>query len=125
MHRAFKTRHFTRWMEKTGLTDQSLCAAVDEMQRGLVDATLSGSIVKKRVALPGRGKSGGARTIVATNLGDRWFFLYGFEKNARANITDKELEALQDIAADLLKLAHDELDIAVAKGKLLEICHDH
>lgn len=125
MHRAFKTRHFTRWMEKAGLTDQSLCAAVDEMQRGLVDATLGGSIVKKRVALPGRGKSGGARTIVATNLGDRWFFLYGFEKNVRANITDKELEALQEIAADLLKLTHDELDIAVAQGKLLEICHDH
>lgn len=95
------------------------------MQRGLVDATLGGSIVKKRVALPGRGKSGGARSIVATNLGDRWFFLYGFEKNVRANITDKELEALQEIAADLLKMTHDELEIAVAQGKLLEICHDH
>ena len=41
----------------------------------------------KRLALPGRGKRGGARTLVATNKGNRWFFLFGFEKNARANIT--------------------------------------
>jgi hypothetical protein len=125
MHRTFRTRHFNRWMAKTGLTDQSLCSAVDEMRRGLIDAILGGNVVKKRVALPGRGKSGGSRTIVATNLGDRWFFIYGFEKNVRANITDKELEALQLLASDLLNLTDNELDISVIQKKLLEICHDH
>jgi len=125
MRRAFKTRHFHRWMNKTDLTDQSLCHSITEMLSGLVDANLGGSIVKKRIALPGRGKSGGTRTIVATNLGDRWFFLYGFEKNVRANVSSNELEALKAIAADLLELKNDALEIAVAQGKLLEICHDY
>lgn len=57
------------------LADDALIQAVSEMAQGLVDADLGGHVVKKRVALPGRGKRRGARTIVATNLGDRWFFL--------------------------------------------------
>jgi hypothetical protein len=36
---------------------------------------LGAGVVKKRIALPGRGKSGGARTLLATNKGNRWFFL--------------------------------------------------
>ena len=102
MRRVFKTRHFNRWMRKTELTDSALCAAVDEMVRGLIDADLGGSIVKKRIGLAGRGKRGGVRTLIATNRGSRWFFVYGFEKNDRDNIADDELEALQDIAKELL-----------------------
>ncbi|WP_343294037.1 type II toxin-antitoxin system RelE/ParE family toxin [Vandammella animalimorsus] len=60
MSRVFKTRYFSRWMHKTALTDPALCAAVEEMRCGLVDADLGGGVVKKRVALPGRGKSGGS-----------------------------------------------------------------
>lgn len=101
MSRVFKTRHFSRWMRKTELTDSSLCAAVLEMAQGLIDADIGSGVVKKRVGLAGRGKRSGARTLVATNKGNRWFFLFGFEKNDRANISAKE-EALQCIAQDLL-----------------------
>ena len=83
-----------------------------------------GGLMKKRVPLPGRGKSGGARTLVATNRGDRWFFVFGFEKNERANISAGELEALQAIAVDLLKLTARDLDTQVETGALQEICHD-
>jgi len=124
MKRVFKTRCFSRWMRKTELSDPALCAAVLEMERGLIDADLGGGVVKKRVALPGRGKSGGARTLVATNKGNRWFFVFGFEKNERPNVTAKELEALQKIAADLLKLTSKDLDAHVEWGELKEICHD-
>jgi DNA-binding transcriptional regulator YiaG len=41
------------------------------MAGGLIDADLGGHVVKKRVALPGQGKRGGARTIVATKLAER------------------------------------------------------
>lgn len=102
MRRVFKTRHFSRWMRKTELTDSALCSAVAEMAQGLIGADLGGGVVKKRVGLAGRGKRGGARTLVATNKGNRWFFVFGFEKNDRANIGADELEALQDLAHDLL-----------------------
>jgi len=125
MIRVFKTRYFSRWMRKTELTDRSLCTAVMEMAQGLIDADLGGGVVKKRIGLAGRGKRGGARTLVATNKGNRWFFVYGFEKNDRANIEDDELEALRDMAAQLLARTGRELDEAVEDGSLQEICNDH
>ena len=112
-------------MRKTELTDSALCDAVAELVQGLVDADLGGGVVKKRVALPGRGKRGGARTLVATNKGNRWFFVFGFEKNDRANISDQELEALQDLAQELLVKTGAQLDLAVQTSALEEICHDH
>ena len=77
MRRVFKTRYFGRWLRKSGLTDQALCQAVAEMVAGLIDADLGGGLAKKRVGLPGRGKRGGARTLVATNQGSRWFSCSG------------------------------------------------
>jgi hypothetical protein len=44
MNRVFKTRHFQRWMRKTELTDQALCAAVAEMALGLIDADLAAAL---------------------------------------------------------------------------------
>jgi hypothetical protein len=124
MKRVLKTQSFNRWMRKTELTDALLCAAVSEMERGLVDAHLGGCVVKKRVAMSGRGKSSGARTLLATNLKNRWFFVFGFEKNVRANISENELEALQAIASDLLALGLIQIDAAVNRGTLLEICYE-
>ena len=125
MKRVFKTRHFSRWMRKTELTDSALCSAVSEMAQGLIDADLGGGVVKKRVGLAGRGKSGGARTLIATNKGPRWFFVFGFEKSDRANIAPDELEALQNIAHELLARTGSQLDLAVSERVLEEICHVH
>ena len=110
-------------MRKAGLADVDLCLAVAEMAHGLIDADLGGHLVKKRVALPGRGKRGGARTIVATRLADRWFFLYGFGKNERANIDKEELKFLQETAKELLAFDDRQLAIALSAGEIVEICH--
>ncbi|WP_313345007.1 type II toxin-antitoxin system RelE/ParE family toxin [Stenotrophomonas sp.] len=123
MLRVFKTRVFVRMMRKSDLTDAALCAAVQEMTRGLIDADLGGGVLKKRVALPGRGKRGSTRTLLASNRGNRWFFLFGYEKNVRADITPTERDALQLLAGDLLGMATAALDSAVEQGELQEICH--
>jgi len=94
------------------------------MAAGPIDADLGGSVYKKRVAMPGRGKRGGARTILGSNLGDRWFFIFGFEKNDRATVDARELAALQRIAATLLALDMTLLDHSLAEGELMEICHE-
>ena len=87
-------------------------------------ATLAAVSSKKRIGLAGRGKRGGARTLVATNKGSRWFFVYGFEKKDRTNISADELAALQGIARELLARTNQQLDGAVVDGSLQEICHD-
>jgi hypothetical protein len=125
MPRVFKTRQFARWMRQTELTDAALCMSVREMMAGLVDADLGGHVLKKRVAVPGRGKSGGARTLVATRRVSRWFFVFGFEKNEKANVSRAELEALQWLAKELLDLNAEQLELSIADGALQEICHEH
>jgi len=119
------TRQFSRLIRKTELTESALCLAVAEMVSGLIDADLGGGVFKKRVATPGRGKSVNARTLLATNRAGRWFFVFGFEKNERSNVTGGEVEALQRLAADLLRLSPSQLDEHVGSDALKEICHDN
>ena len=52
--RILKNKAFNKWAEKEGLSDDALRTAVDEMERGLIDADFGGHVVKKRVAVGGR-----------------------------------------------------------------------
>ena len=119
--RIFTTKTFSKWQRKTGTGDQSLIKAIQEIQSGLVDAQLAKGLVKKRVAQSGRGKQTSARTLVATYFEDRWFFIFGFLKNEKSNITAKELQWLMSFAQQLLDLRDDELSMAIEAGELCEI----
>ena len=103
--RIFTTKTFSKWQRKTGMSDQSLIKAIQEIQSGLVDAQLAKGLVKKRVAQSGRGKQSSARTLVATYFEARWFFIFGFLKNEKSNITLKELQWLMSFAQKLLGLS--------------------
>ena len=59
--------------------------------------------------------------MVATNLGDRWFFIFGFAKNERANIDKDELRALQELAEQYLALEDQQLDLAIRSDKIMEV----
>ncbi len=118
---AYKTRWFDRWARKQELTTPILSAPVREMTAGLYDADLGGGLLKKRIARTGQGKSGGFRTLVATNKGNRWVFMYGFPKNERSNIDKDEEEALKKLAAHLLSLTAQAFDNAQRAGELMEM----
>jgi len=119
--RIFKTRSFNRWAVDIKITDEALNNAVNEIERGLVDANLGGHVYKKRIAIQGKGKSGGVRTIIAYRVEDKAFFVYGFTKNTRANINADELKALKKIANELLGYRGTVLDKAINEGKLFEV----
>ena len=119
--RIFKTRHFQRWMNKTGLSDEMLVVAVLEMVAGLVDADLGGGVLKKRIALSGRGKRGSVRTLIATRRADLWIFVFGFEKKQRSNVSAEELKALRVLADELLGLSTAQLELAKRESELMEV----
>jgi hypothetical protein len=121
--RIFKTKTFARWMSKAEMTDASLIKAIDEMEQGLVDADLGGWLFKKRVALVGQGKRGSARTIVASKVNNRWFFLYGFLKNERDNINGIELKALKGVAKELLELNDSQLKKVLITREIIEVLY--
>lgn len=120
----YKTRWFDRWAHKQGLTNQSLCTAVREMTEGLYEADLGAGLLKKRIARSGQGKRGGFRTLISTNKGNRWIFVFGFKKNERSNIDRDEEVALKKLSTHLLSLTPQALDKATQTDELIEVICD-
>lgn len=117
----FKTKTFARWARKEGLGDDTLLDAVDKMEKGQLGDSLGGKVYKKRIALPGRGKRGSVRTLIAFKDRERAFFMYGFAKNERSNIDKKELEALKKMSSTLLGQDDSKLNKALKKKELIEV----
>ena len=108
--RVFKNKPFMRFARKVDLNDVALCEAIATAERGLIDADLGGGVIKQRVARPGKGKSGGFRTMILYKRGKRAFFVYGFAKSERSNVSRDEIATLTELASELL--AYDDGAIA-------------
>ena len=88
------------------------------------DADLGGGVFKPRIAREGSGKSGGFRTIIVFKVGGHSFFVHGFAKNDKANISPKELKALKTLAATFFSLDAEALQKAIAAGEIAEVRND-
>ncbi len=119
--RIFKNKSFSKWAKEEGISDETLKEAVNEIEKGLFEANLGGNIYKKRVRLEGRGKSNGARTIVAFRAENNTFYIYGFAKNVRSNISDEEKRALKKLAQTYFEFSDEQLNKAVRSGELFEV----
>jgi len=80
--------------------------------------------MKQRIARPGRGKSSGFRTVILYRRSVRAFFVYGFAKSDRANITQDELAALRELASEMLAYDDAEITKAIESGPLIEVTCD-
>jgi hypothetical protein len=118
---SYKTKRFAKWAKSEGLLDTDLDDAISEMERGLRGDSLGSFIFKKRVALAGRGKSGGARTIVIFKHEDVALFIYGYAKNEKANISRQEEEQLRVFAKSFMTLNKSEREAGRENGELLVI----
>jgi hypothetical protein len=77
------------------------------------------------VPRPGGGRSGGYRMIIAYRASQRNVFLYGFAKNERDNIDDRELDDLKKPAWQLLQYTDNQIATAVKQAELREVfCDD-
>lgn len=119
--RIFKNKWFQRFALKQEISDQVLKKAVVDAAQGLIDANLGGGVIKQRVAKQGQGKSGGFRTIILYRMADNAFFVYGFEKSNRANLTTKEEAIYKKAAQIMLALTDEQINIQIANGDLFEV----
>ena len=117
----YKTKEFCSLTKKERLSDRDLIEACDEIQKGLVDADLGGALYKKRVAIAGKGKSGGFRTLIGAVIGEKYFFLYAFAKNKRANISHQEKLVLRELAQTFIQFDLETLDHLVVTGELIKV----
>ena len=121
MARTFKTSDFKKWADKEGITDQCLLNAVDEMNRGLVDAEICRNVVKKRVAREGQGKRGSYRTLLAFRANDKAFYIFGFAKNDRENINNSEKDAIRALADEFFAMTEQQIQRSIEAMKLYEV----
>jgi hypothetical protein len=120
----FKTKWFARFARQEGIEDQSLRAAIERAERGLIDADLGGGLIKQRVARPGRGRSSGYRAIIGYRMKDRAVFLFGFAKNMRESLEDDELLSLREKAEIWLETDSARLQKELEIGNWQEIEDD-
>jgi len=119
--RTSKTKAFTRFADKAGISDAALCRAVRDAERGLVAVDLGGGVIKQRIARPSQGKSRGFRTLIVFRAGTRAVFVHGFAKSEKDNIDKDELVALKKLAAELRAYDDKALAQVVASGVLAKV----
>lgn len=119
--RYLKTKHFARWAEKANVLDSLLRKAIREFEQGLYEADLGHHLFKKRIALHGRGKSSGARTILFYQQEEKIVFCFGFAKNVKENLDETEKKIFYRLSKDLLEFKSTDLDKLVQSGVFIEI----
>jgi len=123
--RVFKNKWFARWARLEDVPDSVLLQAATEIVAGQVEADLGGCLFKKRLAREGSGKRGGYRVLIGYKKpnAERIVFLYAFAKNARANISDKEKEALSLVAEAFVSATDAQVSLLLKAGSVVEVQH--
>jgi len=117
----YKIKTFARFARDERIDDKSLVDAIKRAADGLVDADLTGGLIKQRVARQGQGRRGGYRVLIAFRSRDFSVFLYGFAKSDRENLDPKELRTVQQLAAYWLTASPPVIQQALTDGKLEEV----
>lgn len=115
--RTFKSKWFSKAARKALITDNDLCAAVEQVRKGQAD-DLGGGVYKKRL------DANRYRGLVLAKGGSMWVYEYLFAKKDRDNIEDDELKAFRRLADGYAGVDGDQLTQLLRGGHLLEICDD-
>lgn len=117
------TKPVKKWFDKEkDIQEKDLIIASSEVVDGVFEASLGGSLYKKRISNnANQGKSAGSRLILAYKQGNNFYILYVFNKNESDNITSKEKQIFKGMAKQYLKWNVNELNIAIKAKILFEI----
>lgn len=119
--RVLKSKWFSRFARKEGLSDDKLLDALREMEDGLIDADYGGGLIKKRIARDGGGKSGGYRSIIAYRHETRCVFMFSFAKSDKDNLSRSEVAEYKAAAEIYLGLSDRQIAQAVENRELEEV----
>ncbi|AVR02862.1 type II toxin-antitoxin system RelE/ParE family toxin [Pluralibacter gergoviae] len=128
--RVFRTKLFNKGAKNFQLPDTALFAVAREVFEGRYEANLGGGVIKKRIAINGKGKRGGIRSIIFFKVGSHIFFADTWSKNdtpkSGKEIDDAQLYAYRLLAETLLNLNDKQLIEMIAKNLLTEVkeCED-
>jgi hypothetical protein len=122
--RVFKTKWFKRFLKKESISEEKIDQTIQDIFEGRIDGDYRGGLVKQRLARDNQGKSGGYRIIVFFKVKHRMFFVFGFAKSDRENITSIEEESFRKLASYYFTLSDKELEMLLLNHELTEISYE-
>jgi hypothetical protein len=108
--RIFKNKWFARLAAAEDIDDRALRRAIEDAEKGLVDADLGGGVIKQRIARQGQGAAGGYRSVILYRKGLKAFFVFGFAKGRMDNIGKGELRGFKKLAKVMLTLTDRQIE---------------
>lgn len=119
--RIFKNKWFIKFAKKERISDKKLCDMIENIEKRAIDVDYGGGVIKQRLARPNQGKSGGYRCIILFCIEDKAFFVYGFPKNERENISQEDECVFKDLAVQMFDFSDDDIDRMLKAGVLEEV----
>ena len=119
--RIFKTKWFTRFAKKEGITDSTLKKEAEKIANGETGDNLGSYVYKLRLARSGAGKSGGYRVILFFRHNDRLFFAYAYAKSNMENIDSKELMHIKRLAKKYINYTGQQVETLIQAGFFKEV----
>ncbi|QHA88984.1 type II toxin-antitoxin system RelE/ParE family toxin [Serratia rhizosphaerae] len=120
----YLTKTFQAFAAREGISDATVIKAAREIRHENYEASLGGCVYKKRVARHGGGKRGDYRLLIAFREENRLFFMRGFAKSERENLSRDELAALKCLAALYLDFSPYRLYQLVNNKELKRLCDE-
>lgn len=122
----YKIKKFASEAKKESVSDLLLSQTLQNFlnigQIGQQKFSLGAGLYKLRLATKeGRGKSGGARSLLAFKKDGRVIWLHLFSKNDKENVSTVELKKLKMLSDILLDLPEADIDNLIKLGVLCEV----
>lgn len=114
--RVFRTSWFTKAAKKAHISDEELCAAIQQVMLGQAD-DLGGGVFKKRL------NKNEHRSIIVAKAGRFWVYEYLFAKKDQANIPANKLLDYRILAKNYAALTKQQVDQLIETKLWTEICH--
>jgi hypothetical protein len=114
----YKLKNFVKWQQSYNIDDSLLIEAAKAIDDAPKKGCLAKFLYKKRISGESSGKSSGHRVMVAARIGNNYFFMYGFAKNDKDNISDKELTAFKLMAKKYSSYGAEEIQFALTTSEL-------
>ena len=122
----FKIKRFSNEAKKDNVSDEllshTLCDFLKIELMGQKKFSLGAGLYKLRLATKeGKGKRGGARSILAFKNDNRIVWLHLFSKNEKENVSTTDLKKLKLLSHILLDLPDNEFKKLIELGELYEV----
>ena len=115
----YKLKKFVKWQDDYNVEDCDLLRVIEEINTTPKNGCIGKFLYKKRIGNESSGKSGGHRVIVAAKINNSYFFMYGFQKNEKETLDNREEKIFKALAKDYMSYSIAQINIAIKNGELV------